>query len=94
MLLGCSGGAEVAPPVVDAAPDDTAVVDTGPASGIPRCGPGPWVIHSETFSEGWGKNLPVVDMPARVDACPEIEYRTDAQGTFTMTERLLRAHAR
>lgn len=82
--IGCGGGREVEPPpVLDVGPADAAI-DTLPASGIPRCGPGPWLIHSERLLYGWGDAGPVVAAPVRVDECPELELKTDDDGFFRL----------
>jgi hypothetical protein len=87
ILLGCTSTS----PLERAAEKDSGV-DTTPAEvgytlDIPRCGPGPWIVHSEAWSQGWGDNRAVVGQKVSTDLCPDLVVETDEQGRarFAMT---------
>jgi hypothetical protein len=83
-LLGC--GAPEPLPVESGDSGAVPEVDADPfinnATDLPRCGPGPYLLHREQIAGGWVKRSPLIGATASIDRCPELEVTSDNTGTF------------
>jgi hypothetical protein len=84
-VIGCGSTTPVTETVVDTGVE--VAVDADPflnnASGLPRCGPGPYLLHREQIAGGWGKRSPLVGATASTDRCPDLHVTSDETGTFS-----------
>jgi hypothetical protein len=74
-----------AAPVTDTSAPDASNTDTAPGadvapSGIPRCGPGPWILQEVELSYAYGTKGPAARAHASTDLCPEIIAESDERG--------------
>jgi hypothetical protein len=80
--MGCASRDRVVSASVDAGDAEPLPV-LAPSDEIPRCGTGPWIIHSEqSFSPG--KKGPLVGARMSTDVCADVASISDATGTATL----------
>jgi hypothetical protein len=80
--MGCASRDRVVSASVDAGDAEPLPV-LAPSDEIPRCGTGPWIIHSEQWFSP-GKKGPLVGARMSTDVCADVASISDATGTATL----------